>query len=142
MIAKDMFEEGKNYLKDLFLKNRQSEYDSFCAAESEKSLVKSQLQTEQDRLATKELNLSFLREKLSVYKTADFAVSIYSFVTANGASPASLSKAAEGLSGPYMLSQCADAILKIAEDDLAAHRASIEQFKKTNARVLRALGLS
>jgi hypothetical protein len=141
MIAKDMFEEGKNFIKDLFVQSRQREYDDFCASESEKKLVTSQLRTEQERLATKEQNLTFLREKLLTYKNADFAVSIFSFVNANGASPASLSKAAEALSGPYMLSQCADAILKIAEDDLAAHRESIQQFKKTNARVLKELGL-
>jgi hypothetical protein len=141
MIAKDFWEDSKTYLKDLFLKDRQSEYDDFCAAESEKHLVKSQLRTEQDRLATKEANLAFLREQLGVYKNADFAVSIYSFITANGASFPSLTKAADGLSGAYMLSQHADAILKIAEDDLAAHRASIEKFKKTNERVLRKLGL-
>ena len=138
---KSIFTSREENAKEAFIESRKQEFAQFDAAIQNKSDVAGLYRMHDDRLAHKKQLHGGLVEHVGTLKNADFAQSVYRFVSDNGATMDRISQAASQLGNAEFIARHADRILEISAQEIADYEAGFAQFRQNNAVTLKQLGL-
>ena len=142
MQIKDFVESTKNTFSELFIQSRQAEFENFSAKIENKYQVAEQYRMHRERLSDLVLFKSGVVENVGFYKDVNPALAAFTYLRGNGVTHGHIQIAAEQLMAADLMKRHADEIIALADKELTDYQAAFAVFKKTNAAMLKELGLT
>lgn len=124
-----------------FLKTHQRELDEFTARERNEVAVASRFRWFSDAISRQENFVAGLRLHCGLYTGSEVARTLYENSKNHPNGPAQLANLALELAPALVLRSHGAEVVSLGETELSGLQAEFEQFKQTNAHVLKGLGL-